>query len=242
LFLQYANAVKSMTVEPAGAITIQKDEFTSGKWNAYTLRGRIWGRARISITYADGLLQTIHYMVIKPEAEAVADMGHFLTTNQWFSEDNDPFHRAPSVITYDRELNHIVTQDSRVWIAGLSDEGGAGSWLAAFMKQLGAPDKTEIDKLEQFVDGLLWGKLQLSEGDKQFGVRKSLFYYHRTRFPLGTTAMTSTGRRGPAGTRKRQRQWTAPSIIRMLRRRTGCYTGSRAIITVSLLSTTGTGT
>src|SRR2546429_8658220 len=32
-----------------------------------------------------------------------------------------------------RELNHIVTQDRRVWIAGLSDEGGAGSWLAAFI-------------------------------------------------------------------------------------------------------------
>ena len=183
LFLQYARSVKSITVEPAGAVTIQKDTSTSEQWKAYTLRGQRRGRARISITYADGLWQTVHYDVIKPQEEAVADMGRFLTDNQWFSDSNDPFHRAPSVISYDRELNHIVTQDRRVWIAGLSDEGGAGSWLAAFMKQLGAPEKTEVDRLQQFVDGVLWGKLQYSEGDKQFGVCKSLFYYQPDAFP-----------------------------------------------------------
>jgi hypothetical protein len=33
-------------------------------------------------------------------------------------------------MSYDREAEKIVTQDSRVWIAGLGDEGGSGSgWL-----------------------------------------------------------------------------------------------------------------
>jgi len=70
-------------------------------------------------------VQTIHYFVTKPETEAVADLGRFFTTKQWFTDTSDPFHRAPSVMSYDRELNQIVMQDSRAWIAGLSDEGGA---------------------------------------------------------------------------------------------------------------------
>src|SRR5215475_2066324 len=80
-------------------------------------------------------------------------------------------------MTYDRELNHVVMQDSRVWIAGLSDEGGAGSWLALMMKEFSQPDQQEIEKVQQFVDGVLWGKLQYAEGARQYGVRKSLFYY-----------------------------------------------------------------
>ncbi len=80
-------------------------------------------------------------------------------------------------MSYDREANQIVTQDSRVWIAGLGDEGGSGSWLAAAMKQFGQPRKEEIAKYEQFIDRVLWGRLQYKEGPNRYGVRKSLFYY-----------------------------------------------------------------
>jgi hypothetical protein len=112
-------------------------------------------------------------------------MGHFLTTKQWFTDTADPFHRAPSVMSYDRELNQIVTQDSRVWIAGLSDEGGAGSYLAAIMKELDQPDKAEVDKLDQFVDQVVWGGLQFKDGPNKYGVRKSLFYYQPDQLPTG---------------------------------------------------------
>jgi hypothetical protein len=64
-----------------------------------------------------------------------------------------------------------------VWIAGLGDEGGSGSWLAAAMKQFGQPNKAEIAKYEQFVDKVLWGGLQYKDGPNKYGVRKSLFYY-----------------------------------------------------------------
>ena len=70
-----------------------------------------------------------------------------------------------------------VTQDARVWIAGLSDEGGAGSWLAAAMKEYLEPDREEVAKLESFVDGMLWGHLQNSDGEHKYGVHKSLFFY-----------------------------------------------------------------
>ena len=152
-------------------------------WQTYTLRGKAWGRARLTITYDDGLVQTIGYDVIKPETQAVADLGHFLFTKQWFDDPSDPFHRTPSVMTYDRAQDRIVTQDARAWIAGLEDEGGAGSWLAAAMKEFGQPKKTEVEKFQQFVDGVLWGGIQYSNGPLKYGVRKSLFYYDTNAFP-----------------------------------------------------------
>lgn len=185
LFLKYSQPVRSITVEPAGAIAIAKDHATPGHWLNYRLEGKTWGRARVSIRYKNGMLQTINYRVIKPEAEAVADLGHFLTTKQWFTDSNDPFHRAPSAISYDRQTNQQVTQDSRVWIAGLSDEAGAGSWLALAMKELGEPNQEEVSKFEQFIDQTLWGHLQYKDGPKQYGVRKSLFYYQPDKFPAG---------------------------------------------------------
>lgn len=185
LFINYSQPVKSISVEPAGAISIRKDRRTPGGWSNYLLDGKTWGRVRVSITYKNGILQTINYRVIKPESQAVADLGHFLTTKQWFTDSADPFHRAPSAITYDRQVNQQVTQDSRVWIAGLSDEAGAGSWLALAMKELGEPNQEEIPKFEQFVDGVLWGGIQYKKGPEKFGVRKSLFYYQPDKLPPG---------------------------------------------------------
>lgn len=185
LFLKYPQPVKSITVEPAGAISITQIKPSPGGWRDYLLQGKTWGRARVTIRYKNGLLQTVNYRVIKPEAQAVADLGHFLTTKQWFTDTNDPFHRAPSAISYDRQANKQVLQDSRVWIAGLSDEAGADSWLALAMKEFGEPNQEEVSKFEQFVDGVLWGQLQYKDGPKKYGVRKSLFYYQPDQFPVG---------------------------------------------------------
>lgn len=152
-------------------------------WRQYLLHGKTWGRARLLVHYANGETQAIHYRVIKPAATAVADMGRFLATKQWFDDPKDPFGRSPSVMSYDRDRNEIVVQDSRAWIAGLGDEGGSGSWLAAIMKELGQPDKQEIEKYQEFIDKVIWGGLQYKEGPKQYGVRKSLFYYQPDKMP-----------------------------------------------------------
>jgi hypothetical protein len=183
LFLNYPKKVKSTVVEPKDALTIAPSGTTASGWKKYAVRGKAWGRARLTVKYDDGLVQTIHYFVIKPEKEAVGDMGHFLTTTQWYDDPKDPFHRGPSVMSYDREVNQIVLQDSRVWIAGLGDEGGAGSWLAAALKEWGEPDQRELEKYQRFVDEVMWGRLQYSEGDKEYGVRKSLFYYQPDELP-----------------------------------------------------------
>jgi hypothetical protein len=183
LFLKYDKKVKSIVVEPAGAMAIRKAPPSSGGWRAYALQGKTWGRSRLTITYDDGLTQTIHYFVTKPAAEVVADLGRFLTTKQWFVDPKDPFHRSPSVMTYDREANKIVLQDSRAWIGGLGDEGGAGSWIAAIMKEFVEPNKEELDKYHQFFDGVLWGGLQHKDGPLKYGVKKSLFYYQPDQMP-----------------------------------------------------------
>jgi hypothetical protein len=184
LFLHYASPVKSIVSEPAGAISIHDDGGApDAAYHAYTLRGVAWGRARLVVTYADGTVQSIAYRTIKPEREAIADMGRFLFHQQWFDDPNDPFHRGPSVISYDDSTGKQVTQEPRVWIAGLSDEGGAGSWIAAAMKESIAPDAAEVAKLESFVGQTVWGHLQESSGEHRYGVHKSLFYYQPDELP-----------------------------------------------------------
>lgn len=203
LFLRYDQPVRSIVSEPAAAVEIHDDGKNAHGLHAYTLRGKQWGRFRLVITYADGTVQSIGYRTIKPETEAIADMGQFLFHQQWFDQANDPFHRAPSIISYDDEAGKQVMQDSRVWIAGLSDEAGAGSWLAASMKEYLEPNPQEIAQLERFVDGVLWGHLQNSEGEHKYGVHKSLFFYQPALVPgftydpkLNWTSWTSWDKKG----------------------------------------------
>ena len=186
LFIDYTSEVASLGIEPKGSLEIKEDGKTPSGKKKYSVQGKKWGRARLTITYADGVEQTINYKTIKPETEVIKDFGHFLTTEQWFDDPNDPFGRNPSAISYDYEKKEQVAQDGRVWISGLSDEGGAGSWLAAVMKQLVQPDKEEIQKLQAFVDETLWGGIQYNEGPLKYGVKKSVFYYEPDSLPKGT--------------------------------------------------------
>jgi hypothetical protein len=186
LFLNYKSDVSSFEIEPKGALQIKEDGKTAKGLKKYTVNGLKWGRVRLTVNYKDGVKQTINYKVIKSETEVIKDFGHFLTTAQWFDQPDPIFKRNPSVISYDYETKKQLTQDSRSWVAGLSDEGGAGGWLAAIMKQLIQPDKEEIKKLEQFVDKTLWGNIQYSEGKNKYGVKKSVFYYEPDSLPKGT--------------------------------------------------------
>ncbi len=186
LLLNYSSDIRSLDVHPGGALTFEEGEISPGGWKNYNITAVKHGRARLTVSYEDGTTQTIHYKVIKPEEEIVKDMGSFLTNEQWFEDPDDPFDRHLSVISYDYGRMQQVTEDSRAWIAGLSDEGGAGSWLAAMMKQLIQPDAGELEKMQQFVNQTMWGGIQYSEGEKKYGVRKSMFYYDPDNMPEGT--------------------------------------------------------
>lgn len=170
LLIQSSSAVSSISVEPEGAFTV-----ASGDSGTYMLTPSTsaWGRVRLTIEYEDGKKQTVHYFITKATLETLADLGSFLTTEAWFNDTSDPFGRAPSVMTYDYEEGAILEQDSRAWVAGLSDEGGVGAYLAAMVKQTILPNEDEIAKLEDFVDGVLWGTIQTED----YAVRKAIFFY-----------------------------------------------------------------
>ena len=129
------------------------------------------------MTYGDGKNQSIHYHVAHSAPQALDELGTFAVTNQVFNDTTDPFHRAPSIISYDHSTGSQVLQDNRAWIAGLSDEGGAGSFLATSMKQVSNPVPAEVSILEEFVNQTAFAYLQLPSGPLQFAVRKSLFFY-----------------------------------------------------------------
>lgn len=186
LFLKHGSDVRSLDIHPGGALDITAGSTTANGWKTYHVKGKEWGRARLTVTYEDGLKQTINYNVIKSEEQIVNDMGRFYTNEQWYENPDDPFKRHLSVISYDYGTMQQVTEDSRAWVAGLSDEGGAGSWLGAMMKQLIQPDIEELKKMQAFVHNTLWGGIQYSEGDRKYGVRKSLFYYDPDNMPEGT--------------------------------------------------------
>jgi hypothetical protein len=186
LFLEHGATVRSIEVGPVGALDVSAAGATPGSQAAYDVHGRAWGRARLTVTYMDGLEQTIHYKVIEPATQVADALGRFLTTEQWFERPDDPFSRSPGVISYDWDTRTQVTEDDRAWIAGMGDEGGSGSWLAAFMKQLVRPDAEEIRKLERMMDGVIWGGLQVADGPLAYGVRKSLFYWEPDSLPAGT--------------------------------------------------------
>ncbi len=185
LFLHSTSPVASVKSEPEGSLEIDELPPTRNGWLAYAVTGKGWGRARLTIAYQSGLVQTIHYYLTKPAARVASDLGNFLFTKQWFEDPDDPFHRSPSVISYDREADSIVLQDGRVWIAGLGDEGGSGSWVAAAMKEFGLPKRKELAQYEQFVNNVLWGGIQYAEGERKYGVRKSMLFYAPEEFPEG---------------------------------------------------------
>ncbi|KAJ7130945.1 hypothetical protein C8R46DRAFT_1015865 [Mycena filopes] len=180
LFLNYSSAVQSMTVSPAGALSwvTNTDAKTAG-WVGFSITAHTWGRSRLSITYADGTLQTVHYYVTNPATKTISDLGNFLTTTQWFNDPTDPFHRSPSIISYDRQVNAFVRNDNRAWIPGLSDEAGAGSWLAGAMKQFVQPSAAEVARLEQFINLTLWGSVQNFNGT----VKKSVYFFQPALVP-----------------------------------------------------------
>jgi hypothetical protein len=185
LFLNYPSNVQSTLVEPSGALTLTAQSNTSTGWKSYAVQGKTWGRSRLTITYADGTVQTIQYYVTKPATQVMTDLGSFLTTKDWFTASNDPFGRSPSVMTYDHELSKIVTQDREAWVCGLGDDGGA-TWLAGAMKEFAQPDATQLGLYQTFVDKVIWGGLQYSSGSLQYGVKRTLFYYEPTTMPAGT--------------------------------------------------------
>jgi Family of unknown function (DUF5695) len=77
--------------------------------------------------FQDFFLIILKYFVLLPLSQHVATFGSFLAKNHWFTDTTDPFARAYSFMDYDSSLPGIIVQEYRSYVAGLSDEAGAGS-------------------------------------------------------------------------------------------------------------------
>ncbi|KAK1974525.1 hypothetical protein LZ30DRAFT_607764 [Colletotrichum cereale] len=172
LYLTHSSSIKS--IDGHGSFTVDQDTGAKGTPYLLTPSAGSWGRAKITVAYEDGKTQAIHYFITKPAPEAVSDLGHFLTTAAHYTDETDPFGRAPSIMGYDREVSAIVEQDERVWIAGLSDEGGTGAYVAAATKMFVQPVEREVEVLDEFIHETVLGTIQ---PPGTFAVRASAFYY-----------------------------------------------------------------
>lgn len=172
LYLNYTSAVESM--DAAEFTVTGPSKSSAGDLYLLAPKSTAWGRSRVTITYMDGKQQTVHYYITKIASSALADMGDFFTTKAYFNKTSDPYNRAPSILTYDHEVGSIVEQDGRVWISGISDEGGTGAYLATAMKEFIQPTANELSRFDDFVQDTIVGTLQQNGS---FGVVASAFFY-----------------------------------------------------------------
>ncbi|KAG5926047.1 hypothetical protein E4U42_003710 [Claviceps africana] len=184
LFVRYKADVRSIDVEPAGALTFEPSSAANPAWKAYAVSAAssALGRARATIAYADGTTQTVHYVVTRSALDTASKLSNFFLTNSWFDDALDPFHRTNSVIAYDYEAKAQITQEDRVWIAGIADEAGS-IHEAVFLKSSVHPDAAQVEKLELMANTAIWGGLQETGGETPYGVKRSLFYHDPEALP-----------------------------------------------------------
>ena len=193
-----------MSAEPAGCADVfmagqpqpipdvQVAELGEGVYVA-TVRvlPRATGRCRVDLKYkrkAGGpeFVQYVHYQVLEPAARLLQRHGDFASTVGWLpANSSDPWSRGPSFLGSDAEARGghgaALTEEPRVFMAGLSDESGASAPLAMAVKQLGLPSAAEVAKLEEYVFGTLWagtsGERKRFLQGADYSVRLSMLYW-----------------------------------------------------------------
>lgn len=185
-------AVQGVEVEPAGALVLVPLAGGSG----FSVRvGTGSGRVRVTVQYADGIKQHVHFFAHPDGPAHVAKYASFLSERAWYTDGNDAFHRAPAFLNWDSRIGHdgaVILEDNLAWIAGLSDECGAAPSVGMAMKNLFAPDAHQVQRLEQYVDGPLWGSdadraANLTVQSSKYGVRASMFYSGKRGYDYHTT-------------------------------------------------------
>jgi hypothetical protein len=108
------SSVSSLTVEPAGALVISPPLLAPGA-NGLAKYGIVVGpgargRARITVAYSDGSLQSVHYFCSPPFPEVLASMQSFLQSQAWYADASDPFGRAFSYMDFDASIDWVTIQ------------------------------------------------------------------------------------------------------------------------------------
>ena len=80
LFLKSPRRIASVQAEPRDALSVTRAGMTAPRQadgRATGCAARKWGRARLAVTYDDGAVQAIQYMVTKPETRSGGRPGPF---------------------------------------------------------------------------------------------------------------------------------------------------------------------
>lgn len=179
LFLLHNSAVTSITVSPTGALTFTPSSIPSNTWKSFAVdvNESAFGRVLVTVQYADGLHQTIHYFVTQSQPATASSLADFAFEKAYLNDESDPFNRY-GLVTFDSIANAQVLQDPRVWIAGIADEAGS-FYEALSAKESALPDPAHILQLEKMVNISVWGHLQNSD----YSVKRSLFFYEPDAVP-----------------------------------------------------------
>ena len=175
LYVDSPSNITSVSTDPLDAFRTSANSSSTISLSPNT---STFGRVRLTINYADGKNQTVHYHISKSAPEAVREIGDFLSNRHWWTNTSDPFGRAPSLMAVDNSdgVGSLILQEARVWLAGECHEAGA-SWLTMSIKQVAQPVAEEVAKLEDFVHGVLWKTIQRPN----LTVPQSIFWYDPNR-------------------------------------------------------------
>ena len=114
-------------------------------------------RCRVEVTYSDGTYQAASFFMLPPLHTHMSTFSTFQRTTAFYTDDTDPFGRAPAFMPWDRKKKQHVLHDSRNFVVGLSDEAGAGANVGYSIKQRFAPVQSEIEALDLYINSTLWG-------------------------------------------------------------------------------------
>lgn len=174
LYLYNAQECGPLSTDPPGAFDIA--ELGEGRYTLTPSEG-VFGRVAVIISRPDGKRQTVHYHISHSGPVAIHEAGQFLSDRHWWTNDSDPFGRSPSFMAVDHTdgQGQPIIQDylARVWLSGETHEAGA-SWYTAALKQVAQPDAEQVEKLETFVDEVLWNTIQ----QQDYTVPQSIFWYN----------------------------------------------------------------
>lgn len=155
---------------------------SGGGWVVVPLIAVADGRPRLTLSFSDGSTMVIPYRTTEPFDARVDRYGKFQSEVAFFNQ-TDPFRRGPSIMPWDRELGAHVLNDPRLFIVGLSDEGGAGANVGFASKLRFRPTQSELAKVDAYIEHTLWGLEEDGAGvpvslqdHSSYGVKSSMFW------------------------------------------------------------------
>ena len=183
----------AFNVSGTGDLTLTADDSASSSpYLSYSIKSLTAGRVHLAVHFPpppnSNLPPTtahISLLVLPPFRSHLESLGRFTAQHQWVgAETADPFGRSSSVMPWDFEAGTLIWQDDRSYVAGLSDEAGAGPGLQLLMSQRYAPFSGPLQLLDEYINRTLWGvktppevPYPTSVQNANYSMRASMFWY-----------------------------------------------------------------